>query len=746
MSHWERAERWLSPARFALILALLVAIQFPGVLAGFETFFFRDFGFFGYPLAAYHRDSFWQGEIPFWNPYNNAGLPFLGQWNTMVLYPGSFIYLLLPMPWGLNVFCLAHQYLAGLGMFHLARATTKSNFGGTIAGIAFAFSGLIFSSLKWPNNIAAFGLMPWVVLACLRTFESPGNARIALAALVGAIQMLTGAPEVIILTWVVIGTLAFAEAFRAKNSDLNSNLNLSPKTGSFRLTPLLTMAGIVVLVSLLSAAQILPFLDLLKLSQRTEKFGGSDWPMPIWGWINFLLPLYKTFPSYHGVPAQPNQYWISTYYVALGALALGLLSLVQRGRPLLLASLALLGGALALGEPGHVYAIARDVFPPIGFMRFPIKFVVLPVFLLAWMSAYGVESLRTTKLRVFGIWAAILIFGCLFQLHKFPDRIQLGTYDARIWFNTYWRVAFLIGFAVLISIFLSGRRTAFAISSLIAVLWLDAHFHAPQQNPAAPNWVFDRGLLELKNRPHPGEGRAALSAEAALKMDHLQFDKPEEDIGATRLALFCNANLIDRIPKIDGFFALYLRESQQLIDLIYANTNRNFPGLEKALAVSHRTAPGKTREWMDDDQNLPWISGGQVAAITNTAEIVRRIADPQFDPASLLYLPTNAPATIGAGRVKISDLIWTPHRVRFTAGATQPAWVFISQAFHHGWSAAVNGRPVEIQRSNHAFQAIAIPANGANLELTYREPRFGLGVALSLIGLLFTAGLLFKRA
>src|SRR4051812_35893588 len=91
---WEKTESWLQPRRFALLLAALVLAQFPSVVLGLETFFFRDYGFFGYPLAAYHREAFWQGEIPLWNPYNYAGLPFLAQWNTMVLYPGSLIYLL----------------------------------------------------------------------------------------------------------------------------------------------------------------------------------------------------------------------------------------------------------------------------------------------------------------------------------------------------------------------------------------------------------------------------------------------------------------------------------------------------------------------------------------------------------------------------------------------------------------------------------------------------------------------------
>src|SRR6266403_2021876 len=129
---------WFTPGRFALILAACIFAAYPEVVLGMRTFFFRDFGFFGYPLAFHHRDSFWRGELPLWNPLNNCGLPFLAQWNTMVLYPGSLFYLLFPLSWSLSVYCLLHQFLAGLGMYWLARRWTASGLAASLAGVAFA--------------------------------------------------------------------------------------------------------------------------------------------------------------------------------------------------------------------------------------------------------------------------------------------------------------------------------------------------------------------------------------------------------------------------------------------------------------------------------------------------------------------------------------------------------------------------------------------------------------------------------
>src|SRR6266481_472409 len=137
----ESLKKWLSPVRFALILGALVFVSFPQVLLGLETFVFRDFGLFGYPLAYFQRQCFWRGELPFWNPYNNCGVPFLAQWNTMSLYPPALIYLLLPLGWSLSFFCLLHLFFGGMGMYALAYRWTNDRLGASVAGLVFAFNG-----------------------------------------------------------------------------------------------------------------------------------------------------------------------------------------------------------------------------------------------------------------------------------------------------------------------------------------------------------------------------------------------------------------------------------------------------------------------------------------------------------------------------------------------------------------------------------------------------------------------------
>ena len=177
------------------------------MLLGGATFVIRDFGMFGYPLAYFHRQSFWRGELPLWNPFNNCGLPFLAQWNTLTLYPLSLIYLLLPLTWSLSFFCLAHLFWGGLGMYFLAYRWTPHRLAAALAGVIFSFNGLSLNALMWPNIEATLGWLPWVVRLAQRAWREGGKA-LVWAVLAGAMQMLAGGPEPILFTWLILLVLA----------------------------------------------------------------------------------------------------------------------------------------------------------------------------------------------------------------------------------------------------------------------------------------------------------------------------------------------------------------------------------------------------------------------------------------------------------------------------------------------------------------------------------------------------------
>ena len=439
-----RARDWFTPLRFGILLALLVFAAFPQVILGLETFVARDFGFFAYPLAHFQRECFWHGELPFWDPYNNCGVPFLAQWNTMPLYPPSLIYLTLPLAWSLSFFCLLHLWFAGLGMFFLARRWTGNNFAAAFAGTVFAFNGFTLNLLMWPSHMATFSWMPWVVLTAGLAWRE-GGWKIFLAAIVSALQMLAGGPETIFLTWLIVAALWFQQ-FIIGGRDASS---------PSRAAMLWRFPLVISLVIALCAAQLLPFLDLVAHAQRESGFADLRWSMPGRGWANFLVPM--AFGSTHteGIFFQHDQYWTSSYYLGVGALWLALLALacVRDRRVWLLGTIAVAGLIFALGENTPVLPALRKLIPQLSFITYPIKYISVVIFAAPLLAAFALANLEKIKkfLLPSGAVLFLLLAGILFwtQLSPLPgDDSHLAfvewIFPRRI-FGCGWRNDFCAG-------------------------------------------------------------------------------------------------------------------------------------------------------------------------------------------------------------------------------------------------------------------------------------------------------------
>ncbi|HVY68659.1 MAG TPA: hypothetical protein VHH73_01955 [Verrucomicrobiae bacterium] len=728
-----RTADWLTPGRFGGFLALLIFVAYPDVVTGAGTFFFRDFGFFGYPLAYYHKASFWRGEIPLWNPLSSCGLPFLAQWNTLVLYPGSLIYLLLPLSWSLGMFCLAHQWLGGVGMFWLARRWTGSTTGAAVAGTGYAFGGLLLNSLMWPNNIAALGLLPWVLGWVERGWREGGKA-LLIATLIGAAQMLSGAPEVILFAWLVAGTL-WAVALVAERGE-----------SSVRIRRFCLM---VLWVTGICAAQLLPFLDLLAHSQRDNSYGNADWSMPMWGWANFLVPTFRCFTKFFGVIAQHEQYWTSSYYAGIGVLALAGIAVARAREPRVrtLAALAVVSLVLALGDHGYLFPTLKMVAPQLGFLRYPVKFITVTVVCLPLLAAFGARWLLDTGIPTssargaakvsFGVvvWL-VAVIACLdwqnpiFRPAPFP-----------VWPNGLTRAALLLimlGGLLAARQRFEGPRERGLIIALILVFSLDGLSHVPLQNPTMPRSGYTPGLVKLSPQPIFGAGRAMVHPAAAARMHQFAAPDPLTDYVASRAGLFMNCNLIDEIAKPDGFFSLYLRRPER-VERVILNGATNLPPergpLLDYLGVTQITAPETLFEWQRRTNAMPLVTAGQRVEYLDGDAAFYRLGTADFDPRNAVWLPPEAKAKVGAitnTTARVTMIKLRAQELTFTVDTPAPTAASIAQAYSPRWRAFVDGSRTRLWQANYAFQALVVPAGHHEVIVAYVDWPFRMGAVISL--------------
>ena len=719
---------WLTPRRFIVLLALLTLASYPQIFLGLQTFVYRDFGLFSYPLAYHFRESFWQGELPLWNPLNNCGAPFLAQWNTQVLYPPALFYLLFPLSWSLGVFCLLHLFWGGLGMFYLAHHRTQNRLAAAFAGIIFAFNGLMLNSLVWPATIAGLAWMPWVAWLTERAWREGGRT-LVLAAVAGAMQMLSGVAEAVLLTWILLGASGLFEFIRGNGPPGK----ILWRTGL-----------IIVLISGLSAAQLLPFFDLLDYSRRQEHLSATLWPMPLTGWANFFVPLFRCH-SFQGVFMQDNQSWINSYYVGVATIvwALGSLWRRRQGRAWLLAALAGSCLILALGDATPVYGWLSRQFSFISLMRFPIKFVILPVFILPLLAAYGLAEIqpvtgmntaRQGALRgLTGFAATALILGILWWNWRSQPA---GDDRTAVWWNGLFRAGFFMAIAggwwLAAKIPALGSRRPWQLLLLLLV-WLDLYLQAPQ--PQTVNrTIFQPGLVQPVPAPRFGVARVFVPFDTNYRFGHQFLADVTKDYLVRRFALSSDCNLLDGLPNCDGFFPLCL---SRYAAMFYSFYNNDTPDpLLDFMGVSQILTAGTNRcEWVPRSTGMPLLTGGQKPVFIDDLTAVQMFTNANFNPRRDISLPVAAKPFITACNHTVVNILspkFSAGLIEADAETTTPALLVVAQIYYPAWRAYVDGQPVRLWPANYAFQAFEIPAGAHRVKLAYEDRRFYLGSTISL--------------
>jgi hypothetical protein len=688
-------------------------------------------------MAHYHRECFWRGEIPLWNPLNNCGIPFLAQWAPMALYPLTLIYLLLsPLSWSLGLFCLVHLWWGALGMYYLAYGLTRNRFGAAVAGLALCFNGFSLNCLMWPNYLAALGWMPWVVCSAWRAWEE-GGRRILIAGLIGALQMLAGAPELIFFTWLLAGGLWLCDVFRKEASPLRMFCRL--------FTVILIVAG-------LAAAQLLPFLDLLGQSQRGSNFSDGKWSMPVWGWANLLVPLFRTFQT-SGVFFQENQFITSSYYIGVGILVLVLAAVwkVRERRIGVAAALAALGLVLALGNEGYVYGWLRQAVPALGFMRYPVKFVMLMILTVPLLAAAGLDSLlqsmekaKTQVLRrliVLGTLLLLLMAGivCFAYFRPLPSE--------------KWTITFQSGLTrSLLLIVILGTLCAMACTTrlkqrmllqclILLLVWMDILSHAPRQNPTVEPSVYAplEPLQSQASKPVLGESRAVHSVEARKGFYDLGPTNLAHSYIGRRLGLDRNCNLLEGIPTADGFHPIYLNEERAIYQRLHETNGQPRRPLADFLGGRWVTARGNILEWDVSTNYMPLVTGGQRPVFADRERTLAGLMSSNFAPRELVFLPLAARSTMTISNrapIQCVQEKISAHRIEVHTRADTPAMVVIAQTFYPHWHAYVDGKEVKLWRANHAFQALEVPQGHHLIKLIYQDRAFLLGAFISAITIL----------
>jgi len=241
-------------------------------------------------------------QIPLWNPYLFAGLPFLAAGQHSALYPLSILFYILPLARAYGYFTVLQLFLAGLFTFIYCRVIGVNRFGALIAGITYMLSAFFVVSVVFTMIIAAAAWLPLLLTTIeivVRKQEEKGAVAyspipyIAVGAVALGFQLLAGHVEISLYTLLVMGFYALCRLailwWRQRNWWVVLRL----------------ASWLVVMVALglgLGGVQFIPLYEVASLNFRQGSVPYSQvvsWAFPPRRLIAFLVPDFFGNPSHH---------------------------------------------------------------------------------------------------------------------------------------------------------------------------------------------------------------------------------------------------------------------------------------------------------------------------------------------------------------------------------------------------------------------------------------------------------------
>ena len=147
------------------------------------------------------------GHLALWNPHTSSGAPFFGNFQSALLYPLNFLYLVLPLAAAINWTIALHVFLGGVFTFYWVRHRGLHSIACLLAGVMFMCCGPHFLQIQTGHlpNLATLIWAPLLFLAIDQQMDRPGLAPVLLGMFAFAMAVMAGHPQYVFYLGVASG-------------------------------------------------------------------------------------------------------------------------------------------------------------------------------------------------------------------------------------------------------------------------------------------------------------------------------------------------------------------------------------------------------------------------------------------------------------------------------------------------------------------------------------------------------------
>jgi hypothetical protein len=701
-----------------------------------------DAGIYFAPNRAFGFGEMAAGRLPLWNPNVFSGSPYLGNFQSALLYPPNAVYLVLPLSKALNVDMAFHMLLTSVLMYCWARShrlrPVASFFAATV--VMFSASYYLHVLAGHLTMLAGLAWAPLVLLAVEKILARPRTAWVVAGALGVTMQVLAGLPQAAFLTGFTAGLYFLMRLPAAEN----------------RLGALFAFCLVFIIPIFASAAQLWPglatALECTRESGVSYTFAASFSLPP----ENLLLALAPGFfgDVVHVAYWGKWTYWEVALFISVPGLLLAVLGGMASGRDsrrairLSWVAMACVLVVVALGDNTPLFSVlyhlpgfnlfrgaGRITFFATLFLgllagagvhalfeknrRIPIAaFValVLTVALLAgaaWLDAYGLTSMSDSA------WGRFISF----ILHSYPPSVPFARLSAHFAFTQLVIAVALCGASAALMLLCGWKPVAayFLVALGLAELFIFAREHSTvfrlrniidtAQRELAGNHPGDYRIID----PMVNDNRAMLAGQKLVwGYDPVVTRRYMEFIAFTQ-----GRRSIDPAWGL-GCYEMDVHPLMSLLRLRYIAPEQNQPfrEVEKTplprFLLLHDYVVFPERDAIFDVME----SDGFNAARTIVLE---REPAPKPDPA-------------GKGGI-IALVAETTDSVELQIDLPAPAILLVTDAYSRGWRVrALEPGPQEhydVLPADYVLRAVPLEAGRHHLLMEYRLESFCIGIWVS---------------
>jgi hypothetical protein len=729
---WAKKKDGLADVGVVLLLACLCLFFFWRIitpnLANRGSFLEGDFADQFYAFGVYEAQRLFSGQLPLWNPYTFSGQPFLADVQSAIFYPLSLVTLLLSLAQGFSLFALEleaifHFFLAGLFTYLLARRLLRDRWAALISSLVFTFGGYLTS---YPSQqLAILETDVWLPLILLLLDIGLGRLStlsakfswsvvlipITLAGMAFGLALLAGHPQSAMYVFYVSAIYC---AFRA----CTNRVRWRPAVLAFGLFALLGFG--------LAAAQLLPSLEYMRLSVRTQaSYNEMSGGFPRQDPIQLLLPGSVSV--------------MSPLYVGILPLLLAVLApLSKRNREVIFWT-CLAVGALLLSFGGNTFAYSPFYLfvPGFAIFRSQERAAFVFSFSLAFLAGYGVRLMAQTmpksvKARFHGFYRFVtcLLWGALgLVLLTFYGFVDTGQVAGSIFSSALGRSILLV-FLLALSLgllYLRLRRLVrerLLMGFFVAVIVFDLFTVNWKNNLQETRPEEQYGPTVLTEILQGDEGVFRVYNEWRLPGNYGCVYGLEDIWGASPLYVGRYEELVYRLP---------IERMWQLLNVKYVITWRKALVPETEVLYEEPKELDTTYLHRLNEYGPRAYVVHQVEVIEKDDRVLERMRE-EFDPRRVVILPHRPDLALPSqveGESSVVILERQPERMVLEVDMAANGLLVLSEIYYPGWRAYANGEEVPIYRADHVLRAVPLRAGHHRVEMVFDPlwPKVGLAVS-----------------